>query len=178
MADVVGNVLAINFVQGPDYLQDVAVSKAEAENAAARAKTSELNALGSANKAKQSENIAVASAEAAKVSEEHAKTSEERAAAYATTAFGASAPAWSDTATYNYPAVVAYTDGNTYRCIGTDVTGTDIPGDSDKWFKLTLDLDDFWEIDMWGGYMPTEMPMYSSSWTLDVNGDLEPIAAN
>jgi hypothetical protein len=55
MADVVGSVLAVNFVQGPDYLQDVAVAKAEAENAAARAKQSELNALGSANKAHQHE---------------------------------------------------------------------------------------------------------------------------
>jgi hypothetical protein len=58
MADVVGSVLAVNFVQGPDYLQDVAVAKAEAENAAARAKRSELEALAHANKSHQYANEA------------------------------------------------------------------------------------------------------------------------
>lgn len=83
MADVVGSVLAVNFVQGPDYLQDVAVSKAEAENAAARAKQSELNALGSANKAKQSEIKATYEAEQARRYAVSAEASAVLAANYA-----------------------------------------------------------------------------------------------
>jgi hypothetical protein len=83
MADVVGSVLAVNFVQGPDYLQDVAVAKAEAENAAARAKQSELNALGSANKAKQSEIKATYEAEQARRYAVSAEASAVLAANYA-----------------------------------------------------------------------------------------------
>jgi hypothetical protein len=83
MADVVGSVLAVNFVQGPDYLQDVAVAKAEAENAAARAKQSELNALGSANKARQSEIKATYEAEQARRYAVSAEASAVLAANYA-----------------------------------------------------------------------------------------------
>lgn len=83
MADVVGSVLAVNFVQGPDYLQDVAVAKAEAENAAARAKQSELNALGSANKARQSEIKATYEAEQARRYAVSAEASAVLAAGYA-----------------------------------------------------------------------------------------------
>ena len=116
---------------------------------------------------------AKASEEAAALSETAAHTSETQAAGYAATAFGASAPAWSNTATYNYPDVVAYTDGKTYRCVGTNVTGTDVPGSSNQWVAITLDMDDFWEVDINGGYMPSLSPMYSASWELDGNGDIE-----
>jgi hypothetical protein len=83
MADVVGNVLAVNFVQGPDYLQDVKVSEAEAANSAAEAKQSELNALGSANKAKQSEIKATYEAEQARRYAVSAEASAVLAANYA-----------------------------------------------------------------------------------------------
>ena len=184
--------IVVNFIQGPDYATSAAQSAQEAKESAANALQSENNAylyqtMANASKeyaktcadnAKASELAAKASEEAAALSEAAADTYQEQASAYAATAFGASAPTWSNTATYNYPDVVAYTDGKTYRCVGTNVTGTDVPGSSNQWVAITLDMDDFWEVDINGGYMPSLSPMYSASWELDGNGDIEPILAN
>jgi hypothetical protein len=70
-------------VQGPDYLQNVAVSEANAANSAARAKQSELNALGSANKAHQHEINTGNSAEQARRYANSAEASAVLAAGYA-----------------------------------------------------------------------------------------------
>jgi hypothetical protein len=94
---------------------------------------------------------------------------------YAQTAFGASAPAWDSSETYNYPTVVAYTDGMTYRCVGQNVTGSDVPGSSDKWVSITLDSDNFFEVDFEGRFMPSLYPTFSAKWNLDGNGNIEPV---
>lgn len=92
---------------------------------------------------------------------------------YSTTVFAATARAWNSTTTYSYPDVVAYTDGNTYRCIGTSVKG-EIPSSSAYWVKVTLDGENFFEIDEAGNLMPTTSPTYSSRFELDSNGDIMP----
>jgi hypothetical protein len=185
-------VLEVNFIQGADFAGEAAKAAAEAllsaehaHNSETKAKQSEDNAKASELAAAQSEANAKASELAAKASEDNAKASETaadtyqgQAGAYAATAFGASAPAWDVNATYNYPQCVAYTDGKTYRCVGTNVTGSDVPGQSDKWVSIILDTNDFWEIDEHGGYMPALFPTYSTSWEIDGNGDLMPKLAN
>lgn len=92
---------------------------------------------------------------------------------YSSTVYAASAEAWSAANTYNYPNVVAYTDGNSYRCIGSNVIGEN-PSESLNWVKLTLDGENYFEIDETGNLMPTISPTYSSRWELDENGDIEP----
>jgi hypothetical protein len=185
-------VLEVNFIQGADFAgeakkaaEEAALSATHAHNSEVKAKASEEAAAQSEANAKVSEDNAKSCELAAKASEDNAKASEtaadtyqEQAGAYAETAFGASAPAWDSTATYNYPQVVAYTDGKTYRCVGTNVTGSDVPGSSNKWVAITLDTDDFWDIDSNGDYMPSVSPTYSASWAIDGNGDLMPKLAN
>jgi hypothetical protein len=192
-------VLEVNFIQGADFAgeakraaEEATLSATHAHNSEVKAKASEeaaaqseANAKVSENNAKASEDNAQASELAAKASEKNAAQSEtaadtyqQQAAIYAATAFGASAPAWNVNATYNYPQCVAYTDGKTYRCVGTNVTGSDVPGQSDKWVSIILDTNDFWEIDEHGGYMPALFPTYSTSWEIDGNGDLMPKLAN
>jgi hypothetical protein len=134
-------VLEVNFIQGADFAGEAAKAAAEAllsaehaHNSETKAKQSEDNAKASELAAAQSEANAKASELAAKASEDNAHDSEVaadtyqgQAGAYAATAFGASAPAWDSTATYNYPQVVAYTDGKTYRCVGTNVQAVMCP---------------------------------------------------
>jgi hypothetical protein len=92
---------------------------------------------------------------------------------YSATAYAASAKAWNAANAYNYPDVVAYTDGNTYRCIGDNIIG-EKPSESLNWVKVTLDGENYFEIDETGNLMPTISPTYSSRWELDENGDIEP----
>lgn len=85
------------------------------------------------------------------------------------------APAWDSTTVYSYPAVVTYTDGMTYRCLGTEVPAGTIPPSSPLWMRITTrGGDDFWDIDVWGGMMPAEDPTASYSWELDDDGALMP----
>lgn len=92
---------------------------------------------------------------------------------YSATTYAASAKAWNAANAYNYPDVVAYTDGNTYRCIGDNIIG-EKPSESLNWVKVTLDGENYFEIDETGNLMPTISPTYSSRWELDENGDIEP----
>lgn len=92
---------------------------------------------------------------------------------YSAISFAATAKAWSASSAYSYPDVVAYTDGNTYRCIGTSVTG-EVPTSSPYWVKITLDGENFFEIDEVGNLMPCISPTYSSRWELDSNGNIMP----
>jgi hypothetical protein len=191
-------VLEVNFIQGADFAgeakraaEEATLSATHAHNSEVKAKASEeaaaqseANAKVSENNAKASEDNAQASELAAKASEENAAQSEtaadtyqQQAAIYAATAFGASAPAWDSTTVYNYPQVVAYTNGKAYRCIGTNVVG-EVPTSSNNWVAITLDTDDFWDIDSNGDYMPSVSPTYSASWAIDGNGDLMPKLAN
>lgn len=95
------------------------------------------------------------------------------AGTYASQAFAATAPAWEETKTYSYPEVVAYKDGNSYRCIGESVKNEN-PALSSNWVKITLDGENFFEIDEYGNIMPGISPVYSSAWELDINGDIMP----
>ncbi len=88
-----------------------------------------------------------------------ANTWSDSAAASAVFAHGSEADAWDSDATYNFPDVIAYTDGHTYRCLGTSITGTDIPGSSQYWQRLTVEAGrTFFEEDTEGDYMPATDP--------------------
>jgi len=51
--------------------------------------------------------------------------------------------AWDSGTTYNFPDLVARPDGHTYRCIGTNVTGT-APESSIQWVRITTFIDAPW----------------------------------
>lgn len=85
--------------------------------------------------------------------------------------------AWSAATTYNYPDVVYYTDGYNYRCVGTNVTGTELPGISQNWVCLARVTNSVWEYDTQGGLMPVINPVGDSDWEIDENGGLMPTAA-
>lgn len=221
-------VIKVNFVQGRDYLQDVAVYAAQANNAAQNAanyansaSTSATNALGysnnaagyaaksatsageseshatdSANSASQSEHsaeIAQQAAENAQTSEtnaansvtqastqaDNAATSAQQAQAALAGIAAYSVPAWNSTTVYSYPTVVAYTDGNTYRCVGNNVAAGTIPATSTDWVRISvLGGDDFFDIDMQGSLMPAVNPTFAYSWQLDADGNIMPRAAS
>lgn len=115
-------------------------------------------------------------AETVKVVKEQADIAAEQAkqaSMSASIAFGATAPAWDSTTAYNYPTVVAFTDGNTYRCIGTSVAG-EYPNVSENWVRVTLDIEDFFDVDFEGGLMPALGCTYSGKFELDENRDIMP----
>lgn len=141
-------------------------SEIAAENSATDAANSEANAINASNSATASATISTTKASEAAISATNAASS-------AANAFAATAPAWSATTTYNYPTVVAYTDGYTYRCIGTNVVG-DIPSTSINWVRLAIVTNDFFDIDENGDLMPALSPTYSSDFELDQNGDIMP----
>lgn len=154
------------------------------------------NVARSASQAKESELATKESERKAKVSEGNAKVSEDNAINAESTATATLAELgvlanearnimasyaeynvspWDSTRVYSYPDVVAYTDGNTYRCVGTNVTAGTIPASSSQWVRLTTrGGDDFFDIDMNGNLMPRENPTYSYSFSLDSNGDIMP----
>lgn len=74
---------------------------------------------------------------------------------------------------YNYPDVVAYIDGETYRCVGQNVQGEN-PDTSPNWVRIAGIKNNFWDIDIDGGLMPAVNPTYSEDFVLDSNGDIMP----
>lgn len=118
-------------------------AKIDAQLASAAARESEI----AANTYKTAAEASSAAAQTAAANANTYKADAQQAAAVAqdsaSAAFGAAAPAWSASSTYNFPDVVAYTDGHTYRCKGTNV-GSDNPPVIDEaensayWTKLTL----------------------------------------
>ena len=222
------DVIKVNFVQGRDYLQDVAVYAAQASNAAQtatnaansaqqsanlsaqsansssgyanNASSSATEASGYANNASDSADQSEHFAEVAQQAAENAQTSETNASDSATQAntqannaaesaqqaqaalagiAAYSAPAWDSTTVYSYPAVVACTDGYTYRCIGNNVAAGTIPVASTDWVRISvLGGDDFFEIDMQGSLMPSVNPTFAYSWQLDSDGNIMPRAAS
>ena len=99
------------------------------------------------------------------------------AARSAAAAFGAAAPAWDSGMVYNFPDVVAFTNGHTYRCIGTNVTAApNIDGIDNEtdWTRITVAPDGFFEIDENGDLMPMITPLTSEYFILDANGDIMP----
>lgn len=92
--------------------------------------------------------------------------SSKSAAGSAKTAWATEAKAYDNTKMYSFPDMVACPDGNTYRCIGVQITGED-PEISPYWKRVTIDLEDFWDIDMEGNLMPSLYPTYSNMFELD-----------
>lgn len=105
-----------------------------------------------------------------------ASASESLAAQYAAIVFAAQAPAWDAAVTYNYPDVVAYTDGMSYRCKGAGVIGVAPPSDTTLWIPITVAGGSFFEIDDEGNYMPAAYPSYGDQFELDDLGDIMPLA--
>ena len=91
------------------------------------------------------------------------------------TASNVATSAWSAITTYNYPDVVHYTDGYSYRCVGTNVVG-DVPGISQNWVCLSRVTSASWEYDTNGGIMPVINPVGDSDWELDADGGIMPMA--
>lgn len=88
---------------------------------------------------------------------------------------GIAAPlAWDPTATYNYPDIVAYTDGYTYRCVGTNVTGADVPGQSTQWVSLMYGIG-AWQLDANQDLMPAAAMIGDDDWEYDEQGNLMPM---
>ena len=130
-------------------------------------------AIASADAAANSETRASSSASQANEAAIGAAYSANSAAAAAATAFSASAPAYEATATYSYPQVVAYIDGNSYRCLVPSSTGEDLYT-SPNWVRITSNLNDFFTYDENGDLQPSNAPTYSSTWRMDSNNDIMP----
>lgn len=76
-------------------------------------------------------------ASAAAAKESALKSMEAAEAAKEATLAASQVEPWDSSATYNYPDLVAYTDGHTYRCIGTNASGAPAPPDSELWVRVT-----------------------------------------
>ena len=84
------------------------------------------------------------------------------------------APAYNSAHTYNFPDVCAYTDGKTYRCVGTGILG-ETPLGGTHWVALNAPTSDVcWEIDSNGDLMPSISSLSSLAWEVDGAGDLMP----
>ena len=95
------------------------------------------------------------------------------AAMYAQNAFGAAAAAWQTGQTYSFPTVVAAENGYTYRCTGTNVS-TKPEADAGNWCLLTIAANTPFELDADGNIIPAIIPVPSSTWDIDENGDIMP----
>lgn len=156
-------------------LQNLATYAIQAQDGAAAAQRSANEAAtsaGIAEAAKSAVNATINSAVAQATAS--ANSAANSAAASAANAFAATAPAYSPTTVYSFPTVVACTNGHSYRCIGTNITGED-PPTSPNWVMVTAPSGDFFEIDEVGNLMPSVSPIYSGSFILDGNGDIMPI---
>lgn len=81
--------------------------------------------------------------------------------------------AYDSSKTYSFPDVVVYQDGNTYRCIGTEVTGED-PRTSNNWVLVSTVYGDFFDLDSDGALMPALNPIYSHDFEIDDDGNIMP----
>lgn len=149
------------------------INAQEAAKQAVLALTYAYKAEDEAKLAEQYKKAADVDADQAKQAADTATSRVAEAAIYSSTAYAASAPAWDVSKTYDYPTVIAYEDGNSYRCIGTGVTG-EPPSSSANWVKITLDGENYFEIDEEGNLIPGTSPTYSSRWELDGNGNIMP----
>lgn len=175
------------------YATQSANSATQSANSATQSAQYATQSANHAETSKQYANIAIGSAENAEQSAQDAANSAETASSQATQvattvtqveniAAGIMAqapPAWDSSTVYSYPAVVAYTDGQTYRCIGTDVPAGTTPDTSLEWVRLSvLGGDDFFDVDMQGSLMPAVNPTFAYSWQLDEDGNIMPRAAS
>lgn len=111
-------------------------------------------------------------AKVAEDSKEDAQSAAEEAMAAAASASAFAAPAWNVEDSYSYPDVVAYTDGYTYRCIGSDVIGLTPADNPEAWVIQTQKS--FFDTDSKGDVMPAVIAAYDDEWELDTQGDMMP----
>jgi len=149
--------------QARESAESAAVSQQAATTSASNAATVVSNVAVSESNAAASQQAAANSAIEAAQSAAEAEVS----------AQAVSPSAYDSATTYNFPDVVAYTDGYTYRCIGTNVTGED-PSTSSNWARITTVYGDFFDTDINEDLMPASSPQYSNDFDLDSNGDIMP----
>lgn len=159
-----------------DLLEDAQESVIESKASQDNAKVSETNA-------KESETNAKEYAESAKESADKAESSANSASGSATEAVAAAeraenaamstAPVYDSDTTYNFPDLVVFTDGNIYRCVGTDIQGED-PDTSSNWVQMSYVYGDFFDEDTEGDLMPAVNPLTCDDFELDESGDIMP----
>lgn len=159
------------------YAEQALVSAGRAEQSASEAKQSADEAKSEADRAESEADKAKQSADDAKLYAQNSQNSSEQAGDFAHQAEQSSQAvtpgAYSPDQVYNFPDVVAYTDGETYRCVGQNVQGEN-PDTSPNWVRIAGIKNDFWDIDVDGGLMPALNPTYSEDFVLDSNGDIMP----
>lgn len=153
------------------YYEAAATSAANAEADAKDAEESRKAAEGAAETAGAERAKAEESEAAAAASESQTKGYRDQAKTYSET-IAHEVPAWDKSKTYNYPDIVAYLDGHTYRCI-SESTGEN-PSISRNWVNLTGVVDDFFVVDENGDLTPAKNPYKSNLWTLDGEGNITP----
>lgn len=152
-------------VLAEDAVLQAKVSALQAAVDAVEAKVTAVNAASAASAdkdtASEKATIAIEAAEIATAKADIAVENAALAEGYANIAFGASAPAWDAATTYNYPDVVAFTDGHTYRCTGSNVLGASYSPVTSKqdWQRISVEQGrQFFEHDENGDYTPTLDP--------------------
>lgn len=159
------------------YAEQALISAGKAEQYASNAKNSAMKAESEATRAKGEADNAQQSADKSEMFAQNSQNSSTQAGDYAHQAeqsAQAIAPeAYSPDKTYNFPDVVAYTDGETYRCVGQNVQGEN-PDTSHNWVRITGIKDGFWDIDEYGNLMPALNPTYSPTFELDSDGNIMP----
>lgn len=151
----------INFVK--EAVDITTMNKQEAQEAALKAAQEALNSSSSAE----------ASEESARQAQQSSTQANDYAQQAQQSSMAITPEAYDPEKTYNFPDVVAYIDGQTYRCIGENVIGEN-PDISNNWVRIAGIVDNFWEIDMYGNLMSTEYPTYSPLFTLDAYGNIIP----
>lgn len=149
------------------------ISMLETKKQAALALTYAEKATSEAKQAAEAFAKANEQAEKAARQAEIASERAKEAGNYSAITFATTVSAWDPLMEYSYPDVVAYIDGNTYRCIGMSIVGEN-PISSPNWVKITLDGENYFEIDERGCLMPCISPTYSSRWELDGYGNIMP----
>lgn len=148
-----------------------------AKNSASEAQASAEKASEEATKAENSANNSEMQADRAQSEANNAQQSAIQSGNYALqaqqSAMAVAPEAYDPEKTYNFPDVVAYTDGETYRCIGNSVIG-ESPDTSNSWVRIAGIENDFWDIDINGDVMPAINPAYAYDFVLDNNGDIMP----
>ena len=154
-------------------------SAEQAINAAQEAATYSHESQAYAQYAKEQSDIASNAAQEASTLAQGVGTMVEEVESVAAGIYAEKVPAWDSTKVYSFPDMATYFDGQTYRCIGTNVPAGTIPPTSLEWVRISvLGGDDFFEIDMQGALMPAVNPTFAYSWQLDEQGNIMPRAAS
>jgi len=126
---------------------------------------SEGEALGAARRAEDAALLTAAATLRAEAAAQGAQGDAARAEAarllageHAALAFAAAAPAWDAATAYDYPTVVAWRDGHSYRAVGPS-QGQE-PPDSPAWVRVTVGRGHLFEQDVNGDIIPALLPQH------------------